>query len=182
MAFGGQAAAFAAEGAQRPWSLTEDAVNQWLDKARPGDTLVYARGGARPQPGAGVKAVQKAFDEGRVTFKQLRHGDFDYSFIAERKADPSRPPAQSRINQRRISEDDDEIAMLMAVLRRRANRGLPMGTNRELGEDIGGVGPARVAYLLRKQIGAERITVEAVGIGVRVCTILATGKRTAGAV
>jgi hypothetical protein len=165
---------------QQPWSLSEAAVTHWLDNARPGETIAYGRGAS---PSAlksdGVKAMQEAFDEGRVTFKSRRHGEGDYSFFAERRDDPRRPPATQRITRRAVSDDDDEVAMLMATLRSRAHRLRPMGTNRDLAEAIGASGPDRVAYLLRKLISADRIKVEAFGIGVRVCTIKATGKKTA---
>lgn len=165
---------------QAPWSLNRVAVDRWLDRSKPGETIVYGRGRS---PSAlksdGVKAMQEAFDEGRVTFKSQRHGDCDHSFIAERKAEASRPAPSARLTKRFADEDGDEIALLMASLRRRANRGLRMGTNRELAEEIGATGPDRIAYLLRKLISAGRIEVESFGIGSRVCTIVATGKRTA---
>lgn len=180
MARGGEGAEM-----ERVWTLSAPAVEKWLEKARSGDQVVYARGD-RLHPSDGVRALQVAHDEGRVTFKQVKHAEFDRSYIAQRCADPRRPGPAQRLARPIPSEDNDEIALLMAALRRRAARSEPMGTNRELGEDIAELAgmsapvlPDRVAYLLRKQISAGRLRVEAAAIGCRVATIVATGKRTA---
>lgn len=163
----------------QPWALTAEAAEAWVAAAKAGDRTVYARGPRVPKC-PGVAALQEHHDRGRVTFTAQRHGAFDYSFFVTRLAEPSRPAPAARIVRPVHDEDYDDVALLMALLRRKARLRQPMGTNRELGDAIG-VGPDRIAYLLRKQISAGKIAVEAVAIGVRVTTIVATGARTAGA-
>jgi hypothetical protein len=162
------------------WALNEEAVERWVKSARAGESLVYARG-AHLVHSAGVKALQRHFDHGRVTFKQQRNGPFDTSYIAERLPTAPRPSPAARLAQPVADEDNDDLALLMAALRRRAAKGQKMGTNRDLGDEIGDALPDRVAYLLRKLISAGRIKVESFGVGLRVCTIVATGKKTGGA-
>lgn len=161
------------------WALTRAAAEAWLARARPGEQLVYARG-PRLLQSDGVKALQDRFDEGEVTFTTRRIAADDIAYIAERLAGGSRPAPHQRFARTAPPPDDaDEIAMLMATLRRLAAARRPCPTNRELGEMVGDIGPDRVAYLLRKLISARRIAVEALGNGRRVVTIIATGKRTA---
>lgn len=160
------------------WALTEDAIERWMAGAKPGDELVYARGAQLIQS-AGVRALQRHHDHGRVTFKQKRNGPFDTSYIAERLAEARRPAPAARLDRPVFGEDNDELALLMAHLRRLATSGQPCPTNRELGAAIDVKSPDRVAYLLRKLISARRIKVEAVSRERRVVTICATGKTTA---
>lgn len=161
-----------------PWALNAAAVDAWAAKARAGDELVYARGRGLLQTG-GVRRLQELHDEGAVTFKTRRIAPDDIAFIAERLKGGARPPERARLAVRSRSADtDDELAMLMAILRRLAARGAPCGTNRELGAAMGEVGPDRISYLLGILIREKRIAVEALARGLRVVTIVATGKRT----
>jgi hypothetical protein len=162
-----------------PWALTCEAVEAWMAKARTGDSLVYARGRGLLQSG-GVRRLQELHDRGSVTFTTRRMGADDFAFIAERLAGDTRPSERAMLTVRgRSAETDDELAMLMAVLRRRVAKGRTCGTNRELGADMGDVGPDRVAYLLGLLIRERKIEVESLAKGVRVVTLLATGKQTA---
>jgi hypothetical protein len=161
-----------------PWALTAAAVDDWFGKAKAGDTLTYARGRGLLQSG-GVRRLQELHDRGEITFKSRRIAADDFAFIAERRKADGRPSERERLAVRgRSAETDDELAALMAVLRRLAGRGLPCPTNRELGALIGGTGPDRVAYLLGLLVRGQRIRVEALARGLRVVTIAATGKRT----
>jgi hypothetical protein len=168
-----------------PWSLNKTAVDRWMKNAKPGDELVYARG-LTPQGSDGVEELRRLHDVGAVTFKRRKLGDCDYSYMAER-LNGGRPPAgaQKLGAAARAADDADEIARLMAMLRRKAARRELCPTNREIGVEIGEqlgcdpLPPERVSYLLRKQISSGRITVEAIANGRRVVTIVATGKRTA---
>jgi hypothetical protein len=171
-------------GAAGPWALSRAAVDRWAGKAKAGDEIVYCRG-ERLIPSDGVRALQAMFDAGAVTFKTRKVSPHDTAFIAERLAGGSPPAAGQRLARRAPPpEDADEIAMLMAVLRRHATRQLPCPTNRELGEQLGEMlgGPAlepdRVTYLLRKQISVGKIAVDVLAKGRRVVTIKATGQRT----
>lgn len=161
-----------------PWALTAGAVDSWIEKARAGETLIYARGRGLLQSG-GVRRLQELHDQGAVTFKTRRIGPDDIAFIAQRRQGGEKPSGRERLAVRcRSAETDDEIALLMAALRRLAARDLPCPTNRELGRLIGGIGPDRVAYLLGLLVREKRIRVEALARGLRVVTIVATGKRT----
>lgn len=163
------------------WALTQAAVDKWIDGARAGDELVYARG-LRVVQSDGVRRLRELHDAGAIAFTSRRIGPEDTAFIAQRLSGGSRPaPAQRLARPPRADEDADEVAQLMAALRRLAAERKPCPTNRELGQMIGGVGPERVSYLLRKQIGASRIRVDALATGRRVVTIVATGRRTSDA-
>jgi hypothetical protein len=161
-----------------PWALTRAAVDKWLATAKPGDETVYARGAWLLQSD-GVEKLQEVHDAGGVTFKRQKISEGDHAYIVERLRGDTRPSPRARLMLRaRATETDDELADLLALLRRLAGRDLPCLTNRELGAEIGGANPDRVAYLLGILIREARITVESLAPGKRVVTILSTGKKT----
>lgn len=169
------------------WALTGTAVDKWLARAKAGDELVYARG-PRLLLSDGVRRLQEQFDAGAVTFKTRRIAADDVAYIAERLAGAARPNEALRLARPAPpAEDADEVAMLMAILRRRAARNQSCPTNRELGAEIGELldqpplSADRVSYLLRKQVSLGKLRVDALGKGVRIVTLTATGQRTAAA-
>lgn len=161
------------------WALTSTEVRRWFERAAIGDELVYARG-PRLVQSDGVKLLQQLHDRGLVTFTSRRIGPDDTAFLVQRLKGDERPPARAQLAVRSRSGDtEDELAMLMAILRRTAGKRAPCPSNRELGEEMGNPNPDRVAYLLSILARERRIEVEARPRGHRVVTILATGKRTA---
>lgn len=176
MAAGGISQAAIARGYEQRvdtcWSLTQAAVRDWLAASQPGEQIVYARGPNLNRT-AGVEAMSRAGDEGKAVLNYRRAAPGIGEWVATRRADPRRPAERPAT----VSEPDD-AALLLAVLRRLADRNRPCPTNRTLGEMLGGISPERVSYLLRKQISERRIAVEATGRGVRIVTIVATGRRT----
>lgn len=159
---------------------TADRVQAWFDAARAGEQIVYARGGSLPRQAPGVLAVRKLHDDGRLILFQRRLAAFRFEYVAQRRAEASRPRtgAVARLMEVGRAGLDDDCTDLFAELKRRARLGLPCGTNRELGEELGGLSPDRVSYLFKKLQKAERISINSSGEE-RVVTIAASGARTA---
>jgi hypothetical protein len=162
------------------WVLTRAAIEAWAERARPGKELVYARG-PRPPQSDGMERLNELLEARAVTLATRKIAPDDYAFFVQRLPGdlPVAGAKRSRLSVRGpLTETNDQIADLMGELRRLANRDLPCKTNRELGEDLGGLSPDRIAYLLRTCISNRLISVESLGPGVRVVTILSTGKHT----
>jgi hypothetical protein len=170
-------------GADICWALTPASVRAWLEEAKPGDVLVYAKG-THLIRNDGVEAITRAAQAGKIRLNFRRGGDGSGEYIATRRPpDPSRLPHSSSLAQSATLSDRafDDSAQLMGLLCRLAQHKRACPTNRALGDMMGGVSPERVSYLLRKNEAVKTIRVECAAGGQRVVTILASGLKTGGA-
>jgi hypothetical protein len=155
-------------------------VEAWFAAARAGAQFVYARGASLPKQAPGALAVRKLLDQGLVITFQRKLAPFRYEYVAQRRAEPARRRTGAAIRLLEVgrAEINDECGDLLAELKRRGRHGETCGTNRELGEALGGLSPDRVSYLFKKLQKAERISVNSSG-DERVVTIAGTGLKTA---
>ncbi len=160
------------------WTLTRDAVDDFLRTAKAGDRLVYASGSHLLQTD-GVKAIKRAADLNQLVLNFRRKSATVGEWIATRKRPAAAEPAPAPRRPIAPQLDFDEGAQLMALLCNLARNRRPCGTNREIGDMLGGIAPERVSYLLRRQVAAEAIAVEQLAGGVRVVSIRASGLSTA---
>lgn len=168
----------APDDAETCWALKAEKVNDWVRMARPGETIVYA-GGPHLIRSAGVDAINKAGRDGLVRFN-FRRSAGKGEYLATRLAAAARPATSPPTQPSPESERDyDDAALLMGLLCRLASNGRPCPQNRELGNMLGGVSPDRVSYLLRKNVTAGAIRIDALPRGGRVVTIAASGLTTA---
>lgn len=158
--------------------MKPDQFRSWVERAKPGDDVVYAEG-ARPGDVIGG-VVRSLKDAGLVTMTSKRV-DGRLRFIAQRLTDP-RPTAVPAKRGRFTLGANDATMTTRAVLRilsQAAARGLPCPTNAELAARVGLAGAVAASYRVRRLVQLGKISVEEPSpIERRVVTIVATGKQT----
>jgi hypothetical protein len=162
-------------------AITADAVNGWAAEAKPGETFIYHSGAFLVQSLASVAAARALVARGEALFIQRRTGpgQFDYMIQKRRNAE-GRPISCASVEERAPGTTvDEEVEQLMAVLRRLASFGKPCPTNRQLAELAMLKDAESARYRLTQLSIAGRIKVEMPPQGVRVITIVSSGRSTA---
>lgn len=174
---------------QRPaeQAVSAAAFSEWVRRAEPGQRLVYFTGLALIQSLEVVKAVRGAAERGEVLMTQQRRSDglLDYQATRRRNAEPlasSRGRATIADERRDGARTEWETEQLMAVLRGLASRAEACPTNRELAEKALLKDGESVRYRLNLLQIAGRIRIAATPQGVRVVTIVSSGRSTASGV
>lgn len=174
MAAGGIAAAMKAfSGAE--------AVEEWARKARPGETLVYHSGAFLVKSLAAVRAADALIERGEAIPVQVRIGPGQFDYCLQKRANAERQLSAGAINGRKVGSaiDAEEYEQLLAVLRRLANFKQACPSNKELARLAELKDAESVRYRLTQLSIAGVIAVRTPPQGVRVVTIVASGRSTA---
>lgn len=159
------------------WSLSAAAVEEWLESARPKDELIYARGPSLPQT-PGVAAIKAAHDQGRVRV-HFRRRDGEPQYLAVRRAEAVPPRVDVQLTRPKpADEEHDQSAKLRAHLRALVRLGQSLGTNAEIGATLGGLSASTVRRLLRLEVEAGRLRLDAADANHRIATLLVDGRPT----
>lgn len=155
------------------------AMAEWAKRARPGDEMIYASGPALGEHAAASQA-RAMRDSGLVELFQRRSGRpncFDY--CAQKLAQEGDAPVPAAVGG--LHHTRAQMAQLLDLLRRAAERREPCPSNAELAETLGlrrgERGRQRARYLLERLRAEHRITVTGQGRNApRVVTITAKGR------
>jgi len=163
-------------------SMKPDQFRTWVDRAAPGDDVVYATG-ARPAEGIGA-VVRSLHEQGLVAMTSKR-GDDGFRFIAQRLADPrpSQIRARAPVNRGRftLTANDGKMTTraVLRLLSQAASKGWPCPTNAELAKRVGLKDAVAASYRVRRLVQSGAIIVEEPSPSERrVVTIVATGAQT----
>lgn len=143
------------------WVADAAQFSDWVQDARPGDTLVYARGVVPPRTAAVWMAARDLSDMGGfILFTQKDAGETQW-MIRRTAAATLTPDQRARMTAPAIARTEDgepvQDAMLR-LIRRAVNLGMAAPTNGDLGR-AGGVSRDSARYHLRQMEarGAVRI-------------------------
>lgn len=159
--------------------LNTDQIIAWVDRARPGDDVVYATG---ERPPAEVAAFALQLYDARLVTMTSRPAAGGRRFIFQRlpALRPSQLRAQARNSRGRDAHDGRKTAKaVLRILSQAATAGLPCPTNAELAKRVGLRDAAAASYRVRRLVADGKITVEQPSpVERRIVTIVATGKVT----
>lgn len=185
----------AADAAPAPLTLTADDLRAWLDAAAPGERFVYFTGLFLVPKMPVVREAARLREAGAIITAQQRREDrrFDYLAIKRRHADGSLRGSPIHANRGSLSrasvggasgrggekgQASEESDCLMAILRRLASRGEICPTNARLAEMALLKDAESVRYRMGLLQQCGRIDVATNAAGVRVVTIVASGRST----
>lgn len=173
-----------------PLTLSADDLRAWLVAAQPGERFVYFTGLFLVPKMPVVREAARLREAGAIITAQQRREDrrFDYLAIKRRHADGS-PANQPRSLSRAAvgagtgrggekGQASEESDCLMAILRRLASRGEICPTNARLAEMALLKDAESVRYRLGLLQQCGRIDVATTPAGIRVVTIVASGRST----
>lgn len=155
-----------------------EALEAWLDAARPGDTFEYAHGRCAPQTAPAFRRAGELGRGGAVQLSQRREGQ-TFHYLATRLAPVQDAPGEAVPPARSASLPETPEERVLLQLRRAANLGMVCPTNAELARACGLKDAAAASYRVRQLVRWGWIRVEDNGPNARrIVTICQTGKRT----
>lgn len=163
--------------------MKPDQFRNWVERAKPGEDVVYAEG-VRPADLIGG-FVRSQADAGLVTMTSKRV-DGRLRFIAQRLPDPRPseriargPQHRGRFAKRQVKGRRTAERLIYKLLCEAARCNRPCPTNSELAARVGLSGAVAASYRVRRLVAAGDIIVEEPSpLERRVVTIVATGKQT----
>lgn len=155
------------------WSLTPAAIHSWVETARAGSELTYARDYHLSTKSVAAGTVRKLVKAGIVTAVCKGKPGQAKAYIIQRL--PTKVARTPKAKQPKMSGD---MARVLRVIRRCIRLGEQCPSNRALAKAAGVTNPS---YQIQKLVNAKIITNDIVDQvrGTRVVTLLDTGEATA---
>lgn len=161
---------------QGDWVLTVGEVQNWIDRAAPGDRLRYGGGLSLVRGETSRYVVSLAIAGLADPFQPRSKERPGFDFIIQKRTPPPGP------RHARPPEEDKALDVILRSLKRAANFGLRAPTNAELAREAGLPGTGAVAWRITRLIEAGLIKTQAITTGPeagwRVVTICETGQQT----